>query len=298
MSGLFMTAIRSDGTAQRLEENGHVGGRSYNEGVASGAYKGSAAGWLPCPPAQLWAAGYREWLPPVPLRGSLTCLWVRVVAQAGGAQVSDVMPDGCSDLIWESGRGGYLAGPDTGPAPTELPAGTVVVGARFRPGAAGPALRLPLAELRDQRVDLSAVLPRLATQLAPDLPPDAALNLVTAWSARLVSDGPPDPVADQGARLLAGGRASVRDLPGMLAVSERQLLRRFDAAVGYGPKTLQRVLRFRTVLAQLSAAGHRMDLAALAVRAGYADQAHLTRETTRLAGRPPAALARYLAPGA
>jgi AraC-like DNA-binding protein len=36
----------------------------------------------------------------------------------------------------------------------------------------------------------------------------------------------------------------------------------------------------------------RSDLAALALEAGYADQAHLTRETTRLAGLPPAALIR------
>jgi len=263
-----------------------VAGDTYQSGLGSDG--------RPSPPVQLWATGYREWLPPAALRGSLTCLWVSVVPGGGGPQVTDVLPDGCTDLIWQSGRGGYVAGPDTGPAPAELPAGAVLVGARFRPGAGGPALRLPLAELRDQRVDLSDCLPGLARQLPPDLPPELALSLLTRWSARLVSDGRPDPVADHGARLLASGRASVRDLPGMLAVSERQLLRRFDATVGYGPKTLQRVLRFRTVLALL-AAGQRVDLTALAAQAGYADQAHLTRETKRLAGRPPGALARALA---
>ncbi len=39
------------------------------------------------------------------------------------------------------------------------------------------------------------------------------------------------------------------------------------------------------------------DLASLAFRLGYADQAHLTRETTRLAGLPPAALAKTFQPG-
>jgi AraC-like DNA-binding protein len=33
------------------------------------------------------------------------------------------------------------------------------------------------------------------------------------------------------------------------------------------------------------------DLARLATETGYADQAHLTRESTRLAGLPPTALA-------
>jgi AraC-like DNA-binding protein len=243
-----------------------------------------------------WAPGYREWLPPAALRGSLACLWVQVIAADAGPVVTDVLPDGCADLIWQSGRGSYLAGPDTGPAPAELPAGTIIVGARFRPGGGGPALGLPLARLRDQRVDLADCLPGLARQLPADLAPDAALDLVTGLSARLASDGPPDPMVLHGTRLLASGRTTVAQLGTALAVSERQLRRRFDASVGYGPKTLHRVLRFRQALARLSTAPGRADLATLALQAGYADQAHLTRETTRLAGLPPAALARTLRP--
>jgi methylphosphotriester-DNA--protein-cysteine methyltransferase len=71
-----------------------------------------------------------------------------------------------------------------------------------------------------------------------------------------------------------------------LGVSERQLRRRFHAAVGYGPKTLARILRFRRFVDAIDRG--RSDLAALAFDAGYADQAHLTRETRRLAGLPPA----------
>jgi AraC-like DNA-binding protein len=66
--------------------------------------------------------------------------------------------------------------------------------------------------------------------------------------------------------------------------------------VGYGPKTLQRVLRFRRFVSRidagLPAGAERHDLATLAVQAGYADQAHLTRECQALAGLTPAALAR------
>ena len=64
--------------------------------------------------------------------------------------------------------------------------------------------------------------------------------------------------------------------------------------VGYAPKTLQRVLRFQGFLAlaeaERTAGAADPDLAQLAFAAGYADQAHLTRECTRLAGLPPAAL--------
>jgi AraC-like DNA-binding protein len=76
-----------------------------------------------------------------------------------------------------------------------------------------------------------------------------------------------------------------------LGVSERQLLRQFTAAVGYGPKTLGRVLRFQRVrmLAERMLPDG-LSLAWLALEAGYADQAHMTREVTRLAGLPPGAL--------
>lgn len=207
-----------------------------------------------------------------------------------------VLPDGCTDLIWQRGRGAFVAGPDTGPAPAELPPGSILVGARFWPGAGGPALGLPLAELRDQRVDLAACLPRLASQLPADLTPEHALMKVTGLAAELVTSAPPDKLVLRATQLLAAGRTTVAALGPVLAVSERQLRRRFDESVGYGPKTMQRVLRFRQVIDHLADGPHHVDLATLAVRAGYADQAHLTRETTRLAGLPPTALARTFQP--
>jgi methylphosphotriester-DNA--protein-cysteine methyltransferase len=73
-----------------------------------------------------------------------------------------------------------------------------------------------------------------------------------------------------------------------LGFSERQLRRRFHAAVGYGPKTLQRVLRFRRFLARADAGE---DLSRAALDAGYADQAHLTRDCARLSGLTPSRLA-------
>ena len=72
-----------------------------------------------------------------------------------------------------------------------------------------------------------------------------------------------------------------------LGIGDRQLRRRFLDAVGYGPKTLERIVRFQRFLS-LAETGD--DLAWLSLEAGYADQAHLTRECTRIAGLPPAAL--------
>jgi AraC-like DNA-binding protein len=64
-------------------------------------------------------------------------------------------------------------------------------------------------------------------------------------------------------------------------------------AVGYGPKTLARILRFRRLQALAPA-----PLAELALDAGYADQAHMTAEVTRLAGVPPVRFLKDRGPGA
>jgi AraC-like DNA-binding protein len=249
-------------------------------------------GW---PAEELWATGYREWRPPAGLHGAVACFWVSVTA-SGKPSVAKVMPDGCSDLIWQRGRGAFVAGPDTGPAPAELPAGTVLVGVRFWPGAGGPALGLPLAELRDERVDLADCLPRLASQLPADLTPNEAVGRVSAVAGQLVTTGPPDKLVLKATEMLAAGQLGIARLSRAIGLSERQLRRRFDEAAGYGPKTMHRVLRFRQVIRHLAMAPDQVDLASLAWRTGYADQAHLTRETTRLAGLSPAALARTLRP--
>jgi AraC-like DNA-binding protein len=233
--------------------------------------------------------GYRELTPPG-LDDAIECLWVRVIPP-GGAPPALVLPDACADLIWGADRGAFLAGTDTGPAPAALAAGTVMVGARFVPGAGGGAFGLPLSELRNLRVDAGELLPDVDRCLPPTLDPRAALRGVAATAARLARTGPPDPAVRAAVRLLADPHTRVDKLAADIGLSERQLRRRCEAAVGYGPKTLQRVLRFRRFLTLLDAAGPKADLAAIGLASGYADQSHLTRECTRLAGSPPAALA-------
>ena len=246
--------------------------------------------------------GYTEWPAPAGLRHAIACLWAQVTPDGGRDRDALVLPDACSDLIWELGRGAYVAGPDTGPVSTVMKAGTVVLGVRFRPSAGGPVLGLPLSELRDQRVDLDDLRHRDARRLPGSLDPDTAAIRVLDLAAALVADGDPDPAAARAAVLLADPRARAEDVAANIGLSMRQLRRRCHAVVGYSPKTLQRVLRFRRFVARLDAGlpsgQDTHDLAALAAQAGYADQAHLTRECRALAGLTPAALARQRGPAA
>lgn len=227
--------------------------------------------------------GYREQR----LGGGLDCAWVRVPASGEGPV--RVLPDACVDLVWRAGQGAVLAGPDTGPVLVGASPATVIAGVRFAPGAGGPALRLPLEAVRDARVPLAELWPELDRELPGDLEAPVALARLVAIARRLAAAHGPDAAVREAARRLADPRTRVEALAGDLGLSERQLRRRCRAGVGYGPKTLQRVLRFRRFL---DLAGPDAELAALAAEAGYADQAHLTRESRRLTGLAPAALLR------
>ena len=235
--------------------------------------------------------GYTEWPAPAALRDAVACLWAQVTGEGAG-RAGLVLPDGCTDLIWEPGRGAFVAGPDTGPVATTMAAGTIVLGVRFRPSAGGPALGIPLSELRDQRADLADLRPADARRLSAALDPEVSADRLLDVTAALVADGAPDPAVARAARLLRDPAARAEDVATEVGLSLRQLRRRCQAVVGYGPKTLQRVLRFRRFLARVDARPGILDLAAIAAEAGYADQAHLTRECGKLAGLTPAALAR------
>jgi AraC-like DNA-binding protein len=265
-----------------------------------------------------WAPGYRELAPPPALRPSVSCVWARV-ARPDEQAVAPVLPDACVDLIWQRGHGVFVAGPDTGPAPSLWPPGTVFAGVRFAPGAGGPALGVPLSELLDERVDaadLGTSQAAALAQLPGELDQEQALRLLVRLTAEMVAEGPADPLVTRAVRLLAppnrpspGTDTRAEDVAARLDVSERQLRRRCQAAVGYGPATLRRVLRFRRFVSWVDAGGASDgaggdgaseapagDLATVAAELGYADQAHLTRESVRLAGLPPAALVRARRP--
>jgi methylphosphotriester-DNA--protein-cysteine methyltransferase len=124
------------------------------------------------------------------------------------------------------------------------------------------------------------------------LDPAEAVARALDVAGHLVADAMPDREVARAATLLRDSSARAEDVAGDVGLSMRQLRRRCHAAAGYGPKTLQRVLRFQRFVRMLDAAAGPTDLASAAATAGYADQAHLTRECAAFSGLTPAALAR------
>jgi AraC-like DNA-binding protein len=238
---------------------------------------------------------YRELPPPAALAPWVRCLWALTVQAEGDP--GWVVPDGYMDLV-ASGPELHLAGPDTAPWPVRRRPGGVAVGVRFHPGAAPGLVGPPASELRDIRVAPDELWGRcgreLTEQVAGAASPAARLEVMVAGLAPHVDRAdPPDPLVAAAVAVLERDPAAARvgRLGPAVGLGERQLRRRFHAGVGYGPKTLARILRFQRLLALL-----RDDhpggpsLAEAAIRAGYADQAHMTAECTRLSGRSPAAL--------
>ncbi len=208
-----------------------------------------------------------------------SCTWEQVTA---GAWEQRVVPDACVDLIW-SGERLTIAGPDTRARVAALAPGARLVGVRLRPGVAGALLGLPAGELRDAAPDAADVLGRRSAQALLDelrAGNDPQAILLAAVERRGAAGL--DPLVRAAVAALDRPHARVAVVADELGLSARQLQRRVTDAVGYGPKTLARVLRFRRLQALAPA-----PLAERALEAGYADQAHMTAEVTELAGIPP-----------
>jgi AraC-like DNA-binding protein len=225
---------------------------------------------------------YREFATRLP--DLVECTWER---EPTGNELP-VLPDGCVDLVWRNGDL-IVAGPDTRAFESTRPHSDTVVGVRFRTGVAGGVLGLPASELRDTRVPLDELWGRELRERLGEAPgPGHRRRLLElAITARRPHIPDPDPLVLAAVRRLGRPRSRVTSLSRELGISERQLLRRFDAAVGYGPKMLDRVLRFQRFRSQAAKGG---ELARVAAELGYADQAHLTRECVRLSGLTPARL--------
>ncbi len=208
-----------------------------------------------------------------------------------------VLPDGCVDIVLLEGAPPLVAGPATGPATSRHPRGARAVGLRLSPGAAPAVLGVRASDLADAIVpleQLGAGRWSEGVQRAHWLLHDgdvAASGAALAQSVAGEACGTrADPLARHAAELLRRDPGlSVAGIATLTSISERQLRRRFTAHVGYAPKHFARVMRLQRLIG-LQRRHPGAHLAWLAARAGYADQAHLVRDSRELAGRTPSAL--------
>lgn len=116
-------------------------------------------------------------------------------------------------------------------------------------------------------------------------PPDPAVT-----KARQLRS--PEPVVTTAWRWLQrAGHPPVGVLADQLGVTRRTLERGFRRHIGMSPVTVARIARFQRVVARLGSGAAPSDAAA---DSGFADHAHLARETRSMAGLTPTELAAFL----
>jgi AraC-like DNA-binding protein len=244
--------------------------------------------------------GYREFVPSPQLTPYVVCLWKREARRPD--VYSRVVPDGCIDIIWIGNDRLVVAGPATRAIIAESQISAGYVGVRFQPGIAPSFLGVSADTLIDRHVPLESIWPSESRELTERAAGQVTVNtklgllrtlLESKVSGELATD---EPVRAAIATLVGSVPPSVGELSNALLLSERQLRRRFRIAVGYGPKTLHRILRFQRALSLIRSPARSMKLVDVAMASGYADQPHMVRDFVQLAGLPPARLAHMRGP--
>ena len=251
---------------------------------------------------------YREHLPPPDLADRVECVWtLRSGGRLPAAVLNRVLPDGCTDVIFDPGEppladagrhrpGSYVVGAMLRPAAVWMAGEVDLLGVRFRPGGAAAFLPLPLAEITDAVVPLEEVWGGLAGELESRVFEASGAErvrvVVEALRRRAAGRATHPAVARAAARIARShGSVAVEALAAETGTSRRHLERLFAEQVGLSPKAAARVARFRR-LCDLLRARPRAGWSGLALECGYHDQAHMIREFRGFAGLTPEAYRR------
>ena len=172
------------------------------------------------------------------------------------------------------------------------PTGTVVV--RFKPGAAACVFGPEMQAYSDANVSLGDVVgdsarDRLETQLREAGDALARVDVIERFLTPRVQHNSDPLVREAIACLQRNPGQPIGRLARSLAISERQLERRFLGQAGATPKQFVRMLRVELAIAARHRGESWVDIASLC---GFNDQAHLIRDFKALSGMTPEAFMR------
>ena len=252
---------------------------------------------------------YREVPAPPALAEWVEFFWELRVTPVGARTVSRVIPDGSADLVFHVGdvpalatTRAYFVGPLLKSMLIDYAPDTHAVGACLRPAGVRALLDMAPHDIPDLVAPLGDVCGAMGERLSNTVIDGPPLAAVQRLNAALLARGPslelPDAGVSEAMRLIrrSGGRISMDALARLVALSPRQLERRFSAAVGLSPKLFARLARFDGVVRHIRERGLDRAWATLAVEQGYHDQAHMAHEVRAFAGITPAALLAELHP--
>ena len=190
------------------------------------------------------------------LAGAFCAVWVHRLEDWDTPPIV-ITPDATIDLQWIDGRF-RVAGPDREPQIERPAAGATIIGFRFRPGAAAGWLGVPASEIVGGRLDLTDLWGTRARELSDRIKAtsdlagsglaDTVRQLEETIGMHTEGRAALDPQMGRAFAVIDDGLPPEAPLVPFLLrslhMSERTLRRRFEEAFGYGPKTLDRILRF------------------------------------------------------
>jgi len=240
------------------------------------------------------------YVPRPPLSSHVELLWAYEAYGAGHAR-ERVLPTATSEIVFLLGddrAGPVVCGAHSESFVIDTAARPTLLGVHFRPGGAGPFLKMPADELGNVRAPLDALWGRAASELKERL-----LEART-WMARFrVVEGvllarlagPPvrhPAVAFALDAIQAAPHAhTIGRLTERIGLSPRRFIEVFAAEVGLTPKVFCRVRRFQRVLALIERNAE-IDWTDVALAGGYYDQAHFIHDFRAFSGINPTAYIR------
>jgi AraC-like DNA-binding protein len=246
-----------------------------------------------------------RYCPAPPLQAVVDCIWL--ARRTGHSpDCEHLLPSGKAQLVitlhdspiqwgepavrteWHSWARGVVHGPQSryylaGPKPPGM-----IVGASFSAGMAAAVLGVAMPELRDRHVSIEDLWGYRGLDLHERLaairdPYEICRALEAELIARIRRPLLIHPAVAHALRLTPQRVSEIQQRSGY---SPRRFIELFHEAVGLTPKHYFRVRRFSSALARLASGGD-VKLVDVALSAGYADQAHFSREFRELAGVAP-----------
>jgi len=244
------------------------------------------------------------------LTGIVGGIWA-VQASSAANLSARVLPDGATCLVfkrdgaelcscddsWRPWAAASVSGPRSGPMDIKLGASGRILIVPLLPSGASKALGVPMSTMTDRFEDLDAVIGDISNRLKDCLQGDAdeltCIRAIEQWLLERVkkSERIKYEVTDRLVQevLCRSGSIRVEDLARRLDLSRRHVGRIVRENVGFAPKLFARIVRFDNAV-QLGRFSPMSSLAQVALDAGFADQAHMSREFAELGGIRPSDL--------
>ncbi len=233
----------------------------------------------------------------VPLAEVVEKIWYCQIDGAEGQEI--LLPTGRAQLVFGLHPSSPLAiiqGPMTKPTAIGVSAQRLAVGVSFRPGGLYAITGESAASFTDRHIEANDVfgcdLTSLSEELADAPARGQATSILEQFLAERVRRSDRLPSSEVTTAIAGLRRGQPVATACHLAETKRtRLVSAFRTEIGMTPKLFGRLLRFEAAVARVRSA-EAESLSSISARTGFADQAHMTREFARFAGRTPGSLHR------